>query len=445
MNASRAPLGNRPRESGLGIPGTLSIGIGGIIGGGIFATMGLAGSEARGATDLSFLVGGIVALLTAYSYIRLSLTYPGKGGTVTFINRAFGTGIFAAGLNTLLVFSYIVVMALYASAFGTYGASLVSASVGHFWHQILTSGVIVVLALINLLSPNLVDRSESIFNVGKLSILMIFIVAGFASSGITFQRLGPADWVPLPKIVSSGMLVFLSYEGFELIANASDRVLDPERTLPCAYYGSILIAISLYVCIVVVTLGHLSFGALARVRDFSLCAAAELFMGKTGFVLLAIGAVLATASAINADFFGASKLPIMLAEAGEAPQRYGREVLGRYPMGLIMIAVLALLVANFVDLHAIAAASSGGFLLVFAMVSISNATLAEQTGSMAWLSVIGGLGCFGALGTMLYESGRDPTHRHEVALIGGLIILPFLYQVCYRAVRRRGTLIMPAK
>jgi len=108
----------------IGVVGACSIGIGGIIGGGIFATLGLAGAHARGATPLSFIVGGVVALLTAYSYVRLSLTYPGKGGTVTFLNRAFGGGRFAGGLNMLLVLSYVIIMALYASAFASYAGGL---------------------------------------------------------------------------------------------------------------------------------------------------------------------------------------------------------------------------------------------------------------------------------------------------------------------------------
>jgi uncharacterized protein len=388
-------------ERDLGVVGTFSIGIGGIVGGGIFATLGLAGSEARGATWLSFLVGGLVAVLTAYSYIRLSLAFPGKGGTVTFINRAFGEGIFAGGINTLLVLSYVVVMALYASAFGTYGASFCDAHSRPFWYPVLTSGIIAVLALVNLLSPRLVDETEGLFNLAKLSILLIFIVTGLASSAMTFQRLGPSEWVAPLDIVSSGMLVLLSYEGFELIANASDRVKNPERTLPYAYYGSILTAIVLYVFIVIVALGHLSFEALSRVQNFSLSAAAAAFLGRTGFELLAIGAMLATASAINADFFGASKLPIMLAE----------------------------------NLHAIAAASSAGFLIVFAMVSIGNARLAGVTHSMASLSSIAAAACFAALATMLWQIGRNPHHRQELIVIAGLIVLPFVYQLCYRAFR----------
>ena len=265
----------------MGLLGALSVGIGGIVGGGIFATIGLAAVEAQGAAWLSFLVGGVLALLTAYAYVRLTLAFPGPGGTVTFIGRAFGEGLLAAGLNTLLVFSYVMVMALYAIAFANYGRHFVPEGV----RDALAPGVIVVLALVNLVGPRLVERSEGVLNLVKLAILAVFIVAGLASPSLTLAPLGPAHWVGPGSVVAVGMLVFLSYEGFELIANASGRITDPARTLPIAYYGSVLTAIVLYVLMVVVTLGHLPAAEIARSESYALAAAAQTFMGGTGFML----------------------------------------------------------------------------------------------------------------------------------------------------------------
>ncbi len=133
--------------------------------------------------------------------------------------------------------------------------------------EALAPGVIVVLALVNLVGPRLVERSEGVFNLVKLAILALFIVAGLLSPSLTLEPLGPAHWVGPGDVVSVGMLVFLSYEGFELIANASDRIRLPERTLPVAYYGSVLTAILLYVLMVVVTQGHLPFAEIAKTRE----------------------------------------------------------------------------------------------------------------------------------------------------------------------------------
>jgi amino acid transporter len=421
----------------IGVAGAFSIGIGGIVGGGIFATLGLAGSQARGATFLSFLVGGVVALLTAYSYVRLSLTYPGEGGTVTFVNRAFGSGLLAGGFNNLLVLSYVITMALYAGAFANYAGGVLPGFAHSIGQQALAPAIIVFLALVNLVGPGLVERSEGFFNAGKLGILLIFIVVGLSSPTLSLERLGPSHWVPPLEIIGSGMLVFLSYEGFELIANASNRIRNPAKTLPVAYYGSLVVAMGLYVLIVVVAIGHLSFEALAAARDRSVAAAAQTFLGRFGAVLMAVGAILAAASAINADFYGSSKLPVILARAREMPQRLAREVWGRNVAALTLIAALAVLTALYVDLHAISAAASTGFLVVFAVVNMSNAQLARITGSRSWVSWLAALSCLGALGVMLAQISAQPGHRHALWLIVGLMLAPFVYELIYRAMPAR--------
>lgn len=101
----------------------VSIGVGGMVGGGIFAVLGLAVQLARGGTPMAFFLAGIVALITSYSYARLSVTYPSQGGTVEFLNQAFGPELITGSLNILLWISYMVMLSLYAYAFGSYGAS----------------------------------------------------------------------------------------------------------------------------------------------------------------------------------------------------------------------------------------------------------------------------------------------------------------------------------
>ena len=423
---------------GLGFLDAFSIGIGGIVGGGIFATLGIATVESRGATFISFLIGGVVALLTAYSYVKLSVAFPSKGGTVTFINKAFGPGMFSGSLNTLLVMSYVVLLAVYAYAFANYAAATFFAKEDFdFWHRVLLTGVMIVLALVNFAGPSLVEKSEGFFNFSKLLILLAFVVVGLAAAGLTFDRLGPSDWVPLPRMVAAGMLVFLSYEGFELIANVSDQVKNRERNLPLAYYGSVATAMVFYTLIIIVVLGHMTFEGVEGAKGYTLSAAAEIFMGRFGFVLLAIGAILATASAINAGLFGASKLPLMLAQAHEAQAVYETEVKGRYPVGLFVITVLVLLIANFVNLHSLSAATSTGFILVFLMVNVASARLAGATGAKKWVCVTGAAVCTVALLILFVETAKDPENRRDLWFIGGLMALPVVYQILYRLGMKR--------
>ena len=120
-------------KSGLGTFSTLSIGIGGMVGGGIFAVTGLTIEVTRGGAPIAFLIAGIVALLTSYSYLKLTLRFPGEGGTVQFLNRAFGNGILTGAANILLLLSYIVLVAVYAYAFGSYGVVFLPEGDGVFW------------------------------------------------------------------------------------------------------------------------------------------------------------------------------------------------------------------------------------------------------------------------------------------------------------------------
>jgi len=119
---------HRPKHADDGRIGALSataIGIGGMVGGGIFAVLGVAAEDAGGATPIAFLIGGLVAALTAYSYSKLSVFHPSAGGTVSFIDRAFGVNTFTGSVNAVLWAGYVATTALYASAFGHYTATLI--------------------------------------------------------------------------------------------------------------------------------------------------------------------------------------------------------------------------------------------------------------------------------------------------------------------------------
>ena len=123
----------------------VAIGIGGMVGGGIFAVLGLAVQIAHGGAPVGFLLAGMIALITSYSYAHLSVAYPSQGGTVEFLNQAFGPGVITGGLNILLWISYMVMLSLYAYAFGSYGASFFEGAAQTIWKHIFISGGIVAL------------------------------------------------------------------------------------------------------------------------------------------------------------------------------------------------------------------------------------------------------------------------------------------------------------
>lgn len=418
-------------ESKLGTFSTLSIGIGGMVGGGIFAVTGLAVEVTRGAAPTAFLIAGIVALLTSYSYLKLTLRFPGEGGTVEFLNRAFGSGIVTGSANVLLLLNYVVLLAVYAYAFGSYGATFFPAQQGDFWLHTLITAVIVVLVLVNVFDASLVVRTENFLNAGKLVLLAAFVVAGLFTP-MEWSRLGPENYVSPMGLVAGAMLIFLNYEGFELIANASQEVANPRRTLPIAYVGGVMIAIAIYVLIAMVVVGHLGFTEVARVSDHALTVAAEEFMGRTGHLFVAIAALMATSSAINASFYSTGRLTYIIARSGELPKEIERTFRGQHLEGVLITAVLALLVANLVPLEAIATMGSAGFLLLFMAVNIAAVRLARQTGGRAWISALAALSTGFALVTLCLQVEENPATRRHLWILLGMILASLGIETTYR-------------
>jgi amino acid transporter len=423
-------------ESKLGTFSTLSIGIGGMVGGGIFAVTGLTVEVTKGSAPIAFLIAGLVALLTSYSYLKLTLRFPGEGGTVAFLNQAFGGGVVTGAASILLLLSYVVLLAVYAYAFGSYGAAFVPEQDRSLWLHLLISAVIVGLVIINIFGADLVIRSENFFNAVKMLLLGVFVVAGFLTP-VEWTRLGPDHFVTPLGLIAGAMLIFLNYEGFELIANASKQVANPRRSLPIAYIGGVLIVIVLYVLIAVVVVGHLSFAQVARDSDTALSAAAENIMGRAGYIAIAVAALMATSSAINATFFSTGRLAYIIAKSGELPGELERSFRGQHFEGTLITAALALLIANLVPLEAIATMGSAGFLLLFMAVNVANLRLAPATGSRAWISAVAALSTAIALVVLCVEVDENPATRNHLWILAGMIAVSFAIELAYRGITGR--------
>src|ERR1035437_9686337 len=205
------------RESGsprrIGLWGVVSIGIGGMVGGGIFAVLGLSVQIAGGGAPVAFLVAGLVALLTARSYALLSTSFPKRGGTVTFVNRAFGPGLFTGGINVLLWLSYTAMLPLYAQAFVSYEGGLLARAQQELGKHVLLTVAIVLIAALNVAGASTVARTERYVVGIKLTILLLFVVVGFSS--VSSTRLAPSQWSPSLSLVAGGIIVFLAYRSEE--------------------------------------------------------------------------------------------------------------------------------------------------------------------------------------------------------------------------------------
>jgi amino acid transporter len=404
------------------------MGIGGMVGGGIFAVLGLAVQLARGGTPIAFAVAGMVALITSYSYARLSVAYPSQGGTVEFLNQAFGSGAVTGGLNVLLWLSYVVMLSLYAYAFGSYGASFFPLSAQPLWKHIFISGVVILLTALNSVGSKAAGESEDWIVGTKVAILLFFIGAGLWS--VKVRQLAPATWTGPLQLIAGGMIIFLAYEGFELIANTAEDVKNAAKTLPRAYYSAVGFVIALYILVSAVTVGNLPIPKIIAASDYALAVGAQPFLGSVGFTLIAIAALLSTGSAINATLYGASRITYIIAKDGELPEAMEKKVWNRPIEGLFITAGLTLLVANLFDLSSIAMMGSAGFLLIFAGVNGANARLYAKTGSHRLLAVLGIIVCLGALGALIWQ--RAATSPWELVVLGVMLVLAFVIETVYR-------------
>lgn len=383
-----------------------AVGVGGIVGG-IFPVLGLAVQMAYGGAPLAFLIAGAVALITTYAYVKLSVAHPCRGGTVTFLNQAFGSGLFSGVLNLLLWLSYVVMLCLYFSAFGSYGVSLFTESQDPFWRHLLISVAILATTGLNLQSADRIGKAQTWIVGVKLGILILFIVMGI--SRIDIHHLEPTTWPPIQSLFAGAMTIFLSYEGFELVANSAEDVVNPKHTLPRVYYSVVLFVILLYVLVAVVTVGILPVEEIVAARDYALAKAARPFMGHFGVVLVTVAALLSATSASNATLYGSVRFSSIIAKSRGLSSGFKKNLINQSSIGLFITSGITLVIANLFDLSRISMMGSAGFLLIFAAVNLANARLYRHTNSKRWVSLLGTGICMAALVMLMWQAMQtDP-------------------------------------
>lgn len=417
----------------IGLKDAISIGIGGMVGGGIFAVLGLAVALAKGATPVAFLWAGLIALLTAYSYAKLSKKYPENGGTVKFVHQHFGNGIFAGGINNLLWISYIVMLALYASAFGSYATELLSLSGSkEIDIRIFQTSILLIALLINYLSVKLVSEIESFAVIIKLCILVAFIGVGFyglSAHPENLQQLSPENWESPMLILSGGMVIFVAYEGFELIANSVADLKDREKNTSKAYFGAVGFVIILYILIAIVTVGALPFDQIADAQDYVLAKAAEPTLGQIGFTVMTVTALISTFSAINATVLGSGRVNYDIAEDDELPKYFCHMFWGK-PVGFLITAILSIVLVNLFNLQSISTAGSAGFLLIFCIVNYIGYKRHKELESRSYVHLLASVLCLLAFSTLIIQQFSENNVGVLTAL--GIIVFCFILELVYK-------------
>nr|WP_297526678.1 APC family permease [Thiohalobacter sp.] len=403
----------RPRRSDhLSLPQVIAMGVGGMIGGGIFSVLGLAIAQAGHAAPLAFALGGAIALLTGLSYAHLGLSFRSDGGSFTYLEHAFRHPNIAGMGGWLLLAGYVGTLALYAYTFGAYGSALLGQNDPQqaAAHHLLQTLVLLAFLGINLYGVRASGTTELLIVTIKVLILGLFAVIGL-------WYLDPTQLVPVLDqgtmgLVMGAALIFVAYEGFELIPNAINEMENPERNLGRGIFWAIGITISIYVLVALVAVGNLRPEEIRQYGEYALAVAAQPFLGQAGFLLIGLAALFSTASAINATLFGTARLGKVMAEERELPAAFAftRRQHTIPWFSLIVITGTTLAFVNLADLSMIASFSSSTFLLVFLAINLSAWRLRKRLGIPAYYPLAGvllSLSAWVALLNHLWETDHE--------------------------------------
>ncbi len=381
MNKKAAPAKQNHSGEKLDLKELVAMGVGGMVGGGIFSVLGLSVGMAGHAAPIAFSLGGIIAFLTGNSYAKLGLAFRSDGGSFTYMEKSVKSENVAAIGGWLLLVGYIGTLALYSYTFGVYGAAMSGAPEHQVAvHHFLESFILLLFLGINLYGIKAAGHTEVLIVLIKVTILAVF--AGLGLFYVKGNYLLPVFNRGAMGLLMGAALIFVAYEGFELIPNAVDEMKNPGRDLPRGIFISILITIVIYIAVSFVAVGNLKPADLIKYKEYALAVAARPFLGQAGFVLIGLGALLSTASAINATLFGTARLGMVMAQDKALPRIFSfRERTKDIPwVSLVVITLVTLVFVNMTDLTLISSFASSTFLLIFIFINFSAIRLHKKIG-----------------------------------------------------------------
>lgn len=407
-------------DSKLSLVDACGMAIGGMVGGGIFAVLGEAVLVAGNATFISLGIGGLLALITGVVYSKLTVAFDEPGGSFVFIEHVTGPR-FAGTVSWFLIFGYVLTVSLYAYTFGAYAGRLLGLESGpHFW---LGSGIVVFITVLNLLGVRESGVSEDLMVYTKIAILTGLIAVGFftveAGKILPIANKGP------DSIFFGAALVFVAYEGFQLLTYDYGDMADHRTNLPRAVWISIGTVIMIYMLIAFVLTGSLGPEVIRQHRETALAILAQPVLGRTGLIVVLVAAVFSTASAILATMFALARLGRRVAEDGQLPHQLTDRLSGGVPVAfIVLVGAVSILVQLAGDLHQITTFSSLVFLVVFSVVNFIGYHYRIMSNWKRWIPLAGSLGCGGAAIVLLYDTWiTNPGTVWRIAAIFAVITL----------------------
>jgi len=378
--------GDREPGASLGLLDATMIGIGAMIGAGIFVLTGLAAETAGPAALIVFALNGGVTLFTALSYAELASAIPRNGGGYAYVRETF-SGAVSFVMGWTRWFTYMAAGALYALGFSSNFVEFV-----HIYFPSLPDlpivyalAVIAVFVALNALSTEASGGAETIITVLKIAILAVFVGFGvFAADVGEFVPLFPADSGALAVLPAMG-LTFIAFQGYDLIATVTEEVENPQKNIPRAIFLSLGVTVLVYLLVVFVAVGTMGAEQLGAAGETAVAEAAAGFMPEfpvigTGAALITFGAVFSTISALNAVVIGSSRVAYAMGRERQLPSRLGQlhPRFGTPFLAILASSVLMLLSVVLVPIRVIGNLASLFSLLGFIVVNVAVIRLRRQ-------------------------------------------------------------------
>ncbi|QIQ85869.1 APC family permease [Erythrobacter sp.] len=381
--------------------GAWAMAVGGMIGGGIFSTLGVVIAVAGQFAWASFVLGGLVALCSGQSYAALSRVIDRPGGSYAYL-MDIGWRRTARIAVWVLVVGYTFTVSVYAVTFGSYAAFALGAAA---WVKTAAAiGAIAVLAGINLMGAAEATFIEKVAVWGKLAILLVlsgFGLARWDTGQLVADPGSPVGWTG--ALIGMGV-VFMAYEGFQLLSYDYDEMEDPPRTISRAMPAAILATMATYVLVALGAAMLAGAGEIVAREEVALAIAGREALGLAGFLAVSLAATFSAGSAINATVFATARLASRAAEDGEMPALFGKRDSSGVPWaGTLLISGAAAVLVVIGGLEVLVEVASLIFLAVFALVNWLAIHCRVGRRWASWIGLCGSLG--GAAMLVLYLAG----------------------------------------
>jgi amino acid transporter/nucleotide-binding universal stress UspA family protein len=371
------------------------IGVGAMIGAGIFVLIGIAAGVAGPGLLLTFLLNAVIALLTAMSYAELGSCYHDAGGGYLWVKEGLPkwNGFLSGWMSW---FAHAVACSLYALGFGAYFQHLLfefsinMPDWGFFSPQkILAAGTAILFAYVNFRGASETGKIGNLVTITKIIILLIFI--GFGLELIvrngdwrtTFSPFLPNGFTGVFKSMG---LTFIAFQGFEVIAQSSEEIRNPRKNIPLAVFLSLLIVVPIYILVAITALGTVRpdngmkpWDFLAQQKEIALVNVAKNFFVGGGIMLL-IGGLISTISALNATIYSSSRVAFAMGRDRNFPSFFSKVHPKNFtPQWAIMVSLIIIIVmAVSLPIEDVASAADIMFLLLFLQVNIAMIRLRKK-------------------------------------------------------------------